>query len=322
MSKLAKSIPAAGRPQNPTCASCRSHIRPSPSLEDRIMDEISLVTQELATSEQGGISSSAGELWVELRLEAVRVAAREEILRGFLDMAVLRATNFAFGLGSLLARKLGELSMPVERLGDLVLAAMVDEPAIIAVAAADLVAIRTRDPAAESYLTPFLYYKGFHALQWHRVGHWLWRSRRRDLAHFLQSRVSEVFAVDIHPAVPIGSGVFIDHGTGLVVGETAVIGDDVSILHEVTLGGTGKERGDRHPKVRNGVLLGAGGKVLGNVEIGRDAKVAAGSVVLHDVPPGATVAGVPARIVAWSSGSVPALEMEQSLPDYEIGPRA
>jgi serine O-acetyltransferase len=140
-------------------------------------------------------------------------------------------------------------------------------------------------------LTPFLYYKGFHALQWHRVGHWLWRSQRWDLAHFLQSRVSEVLAVDIHPAVPVGSGVFIDHGTGLVVGETALIDDDVSILHEVTLGGTGKERGDRHPKVRNGVLLGAGAKVLGNVEIGRDAKVAAGSVVLHDVPPGATVAG-------------------------------
>jgi len=267
------------------------------------MDEISLATQELATAQHRGISPSAGELWKELRLEAVRVAAREEILRGFLDVAVLRPTNFVLGLGSLLARKLGELSMPVE---------------IIAAAAADLIAIRTRDPAAESYLTPFLYYKGFHALQWHRVGHWLWRSRRRDLAHFLQSRVSEVFAVDIHPAVPIGSGVFIDHGTGLVVGETAVIGDDVSILHEVTLGGTGKERGDRHPKVRNGVLLGAGAKVLGNVEIGRDAKVAAGSVVLRDVPPGATVAGVPARIVSWSSESVPALDMDQSLPDYEI----
>jgi len=282
------------------------------------MDEISLATQELATPQKRGISSLPGELWEELRLEAARVTAREEILRGFLDVAVLRPTDFALGLGSLLARKLGELSMPVERLRDLALAAMVDEPAIIAAAAADLVAIRTRDPAAESYLAPFLYYKGFHALQWHRVGHWLWRSRRRDLADFLQSRVSEVFAVDIHPAVPIGSGVFIDHGTGLVVGETAVIGDNVSILHEVTLGGTGKERGDRHPKVRNGVMLGAGAKVLGNVEIGCDAKVAAGSVVLHDVPPGATVAGVPARIVGWSSGSVPALEMDQSLPDYEI----
>jgi len=282
------------------------------------MDEIGLTTQELVISQQRGKSSSAGELWEELRLEASRVAAREEMLRGFLDVAVLRQTNFASGLGALLARKLAELSVPAERLGDLALAAMTDEPSIIAAAAADLVAIRTRDPAAESYLTPFLYYKGFHALQWHRVGHWLWRDGRRELAHFLQSRVFEVFAVDIHPAVPIGSGVFIDHGTGLVVGETAVIGDDVSILHEVTLGGTGKERGDRHPKVRDGVLLCAGAKVLGNVEIGRDAKVGAGSVVLHDVPPRATVAGVPARIVGWSSGSVPALEMDQSLPDYEI----
>ena len=282
------------------------------------MDEIGLTTQELVISQQRGKSSSAGELWEELRLEASRVAAREEMLRGFLDVAVLRQTNFASGLGALLARKLAELSVPAERLGDLALAAMTDEPSIIAAAAADLVAIRTRDPAAESYLTPFLYYKGFHALQWHRVGHWLWRDGRRELAHFLQSRVSEVFAVDIHPAVPIGSGVFIDHGTGLVVGETAVIGDDVSILHEVTLGGTGKERGDRHPKVRDGVLLCAGAKVLGNVESGRDAKVGAGSVVLHDVPPRATVAGVPARIVGWSSGSVPALEMDQSLPDYEI----
>ena len=282
------------------------------------MDEIGLTTQELVISQQRGKSSSAGELWEELRLEASRVAAREEMLRGFLDVAVLRQTNFASGLGALLARKLAELSVPAEALGDLALAVMTDEPSIIAAAAADLVAIRTRDPAAESYLTPFLYYKGFHALQWHRVGHWLWRDGRRELAHFLQSRVSEVFAVDIHPAVPIGSGVFIDHGTGLVVGETAVIGDDVSILHEVTLGGTGKERGDRHPKVRDGVLLCAGAKVLGNVEIGRDAKVGAGSVVLHDVPPRATVAGVPARIVGWSSGSVPALEMDQSLPDYEI----
>jgi serine O-acetyltransferase len=150
------------------------------------------------------------------------------MLRGFLDMAVLRQTGFASGLGFLLARKLAELSMPLERLGDLARAAMSDEPAIIAAATADLVAIRTRDPAAESYLTPFLYYKGFHALQWHRIGHWLWRSRRPDLAHFLQSRVSEVFAVDIHPAVPVGRCVFIDHGTGLVIGETSVIGDDVS----------------------------------------------------------------------------------------------
>lgn len=286
--------------------------------DDQAMNEISFAALEIAASRRRGIPADEGELWGTLRLDGERAAAGEEMLRGFLDLAVLRHDGFASGLGLLLAHKLAEYSMPAERLGEIARAAMAGDPAIIAAAIADLAAIRTRDPAAENYLKPFLYYKGFHALQWHRIGHWLWRDGRRELAHFLQSRVSQVFAVDIHPAVPIGSGVFIDHGTGLVVGETAVIGDDVSILHEVTLGGTGKERGDRHPKVRDGVLLCAGAKVLGNVEIGRDAKVGAGSVVLHDVPPRATVAGVPARIVGWSSGSVPALEMDQSLPDYEI----
>jgi serine O-acetyltransferase len=282
------------------------------------MNETSFAASEIATSRQRGITVDERQLWETLRLDAERAAAGEEMLRGFLELAVLRHNTFASGFGLLLARKLAKDSMPTERLGEIARVAMAGDPTIIAAAIADLVAVRTRDPAAESYLKPFLYYKGFHALQWHRIGHWLWRNGRRELAYFLQSRVSEVFAIDIHPAVPIGSGVFIDHGTGLVVGETAVIGNDVSILHEVTLGGTGKERGDRHPKVRDGVLLCAGAKVLGNVEIGRDAKVGAGSVVLHDVPPRATVAGVPARIVGWSSGSVPALEMDQSLPDYEI----
>jgi serine O-acetyltransferase len=282
------------------------------------MNETSFAASEIATSRQRGITVDERQLWETLRLEAERAAAGEEMLRGFLDLAVLRHNTFASGFGLLLARKLAEDSMPAERLSEIARVAMADDPTIIAAAVADLIAVRARDPAAESYLKPFLYYKGFHALQWHRIGHWLWRDGRRELSYFLQSRVSEVFAIDIHPAVPIGSGVFIDHGTGLVVGETAIIGDDVSILHEVTLGGTGKERGDRHPKVRDGVLLCAGAKVLGNVEIGRDAKVGAGSVVLHDVPPRATVAGVPARIVGWSSGSVPALEMDQSLPDYEI----
>ena len=282
------------------------------------MNEISFAAPQIAAARQHGIPALEGELWETLRVEARRAAAREEVLRGFLDLAVLRQPGFDAALGSLLAGKLAEPSLPAERLGDIARAAMAEDPTIIAAAVADLVAIRTRDPAAETHLTPFLYYKGFHALQWHRIGHWLWCQDRRDLAHFLQSRVSEVFAVDIHPAVPVGCRVFIDHGTGLVVGETAFIGDDVSILHEVTLGGTGKERGDRHPKVRDGVLLCAGAKVLGNVEIGRDAKVGAGSVVLHDVPAGATVAGVPARVVARSSGTVPALEMDQSLPDYEI----
>jgi serine O-acetyltransferase len=282
------------------------------------MNEIGFVVPAAAVLQPERGSLLQDQLWQALRAEAVRAAAREDVLSGFLDRAVLRHHDFAAALGALLADKLAGAALPADRLGKLARSILAEEPAILAAAAADLAAIRSRDPAAESYLTPFLYYKGFHALEWHRIGHWLWGENRRDLAHFLQSRASEVFAVDIHPAVPVGSGVFIDHGTGLVVGETAVIGNDVSILHEVTLGGTGKERGDRHPKVRDGVLLCAGAKVLGNVEVGREAKVGAGSVVLSNVPPRATVAGVPARIVAWSHAGVPALEMDQSLPDYEI----
>jgi serine O-acetyltransferase len=282
------------------------------------MNEIGFAVPPVAVSRPGHASFVDSPLWPALRAEATRAAAREPMLHGLIDRAVLRHDGLAAALGALLAQKLADASLPAERLAELVQSAIAGDPAILAAVAADLVAICTRDPAAESYLTPFLYYKGFHALEWHRIGHWLWSRGRRELAHFLQSRVSEVFAVDIHPAVPVGGGVFIDHATGLVVGETAVIGNDVSILHEVTLGGTGKERGDRHPKVRDGVLLCAGAKVLGNVEIGREAKVGAGSVVLSNVPPRATVAGVPARIVAWSQGAVPALEMDQSLPDYEI----
>src|ERR1700724_3466659 len=219
------------------------------------MNEISIVAQEIAASRQRGIPADEGKLWETLHLDAERAAAGEEMLRSFLDLLVLRHDGFASGLSLLLGNKLTEDSMPAERLGKIARAAMAGDPGIITAAIADLVAIRTRDPAAENYLRPLLYYKGFHALQCHRIGHWLWRDGRRELAHFLQSRVSQVFAVDIHPAVRIGSGVFIDHGTGLVVGETAVIGNDLSILHEVTLGGTGRERGERPPKVRDGVLL-------------------------------------------------------------------
>lgn len=282
------------------------------------MNDIGFAASAAPGSRPQSASPAEIELWPLLCQEAGRAATREEILAGLIERTVLRHNSFASALGRLLAHKLADAALPAPRLADLVGSALAEEPAIVAAAAADLRAIHARDPAAESYLTPFLYYKGFHALEWHRIGHWLWRVGRHDLAHFLQSRASEFFAVDIHPAVPVGTGVFIDHATGLVVGETAVIGNDVSILHEVTLGGTGKERGDRHPKVRDGVLLCAGAKVLGNVEIGREAKVGAGSVVLANVPPRATVAGVPARIVAWSQGAVPALEMDQSLPDYEI----
>jgi serine O-acetyltransferase len=281
------------------------------------MNEISPVVQDAATSRERSVPSNDVEVWENVRAEATRAAAGEPMLRDFLDLAVLRHENLRGALGAMLARKLAERFMPQERLNDLVCAALSDDASIIAAATTDLIAIRMRDPASEGYLTPFLYYKGFHALQWHRVGHSLWLRQRNDLAHFLQSRVSEVFAVDIHPAVPIGTGVFIDHGTGVVIGETSVIGNDVSILQEVTLGGTGKERGDRHPKVHDGVLLSAGAKVLGNIVIGRDAKVGAGSVVLRDVPPCATVVGVPARIVGWCRETVPAHAMDQSLPEFD-----
>ncbi len=261
------------------------------------------------------------ELWQTLRADAARVADEEKALRVFLTESVLAHDCFGSALAGILVRKLADRAMPAERLADIVRAAMDSDAGIVGAAAADLAAILARDPAADSCLTPFLYFKGFHALQWHRVAHRLWGQGRHDLAHFLQSRVSEMFAVDIHPAVPVGRGVFIDHGTGVVIGETAVIGNDVSILQNVTLGGTGKEHGDRHPKVHDGVLLAAGAKVLGNIVIGAHAKVGAGSVVLKDVPGCATVAGVPAKIVGWCRDELaPALSMDQSLQqgDYSI----
>jgi serine O-acetyltransferase len=173
--------------------------------------------------------------------------------------------------------------------------------------------VRERDPACRTYLQPFLYFKGYGGLQAYRIAHWLWDQQREILAYHLQSRISELFAVDIHPAAHIGAGVFIDHAHGIVIGETAVVEDDVSMLHSVTLGGTGKEQGDRHPKIRRGVMIGAGAKVLGNIEVGEDARIAAGSVVLENVPPRCTVAGVPARPVggACCEGLSPASEMDQ-----------
>lgn len=252
-------------------------------------------------------------LWRELCREAAEIAGREPLLAAMLDRVVLAHDGLGSALASLLADKIADRTVAAEPLAAIVEDALADEPAILDQILSDLKAIWTRDPAAHTRLHPFLHFKGFHALETHRVAHWLWRHGRRDVALFLQSRGSEVFAVDIHPAVPIGSGVFIDHGTGVVIGETAVVGNDVSILQDVTLGGTGKEVGDRHPKIRDGVLLSAGAKILGNIEIGRSAKVGAGSIVLKSVPPCATVVGVPARIVGWCRDTVPALCMDQSL---------
>jgi serine O-acetyltransferase len=214
----------------------------------------------------------------------------------------------------ILANKLQTPDLPAIALRDLINQALAEDVSIGASIRADLLAARTRDPAARGYAQPFLYYKGFHALQAYRVAHQLLEQGRQALAAHLQNRISEAFGVDVHPAARIGSGVLIDHGTSVVIGETAVVEDYVSMLHEVTLGGTGKETGDRHPKVRRGVLIGAGAKILGNIEIGIGAKVGAGSVVLRDVPPHTTVAGVPARVVGRCTVAEPALEMDATFP--------
>ena len=259
--------------------------------------------------------ATEARLWPGLQDQARRTAVAEPILGGFLHAAILSRASLGEALGALLAERLADPLFGADRLARLFADALAAEPGIEAMAQADLRAIGARDPAAAcGLLTPFLYYKGYHALQAHRVAHWLWGQGRAPLAYFLQARVARTLAIDIHPAARFGHGVFIDHGTGVVVGETAVVGNDVSILQGVTLGGTGKEAGDRHPKVRDGVLLGAGAKILGNVVIGRGAKVGAGSVVLRDVPPCATVAGIPAKVVGWCSEAVPALAMNHTLP--------
>jgi serine O-acetyltransferase len=272
-----------------------------------------------APTQQGPPAQSAGAaggraLWLALTAEAQGAAAREPLLGPVVDAHVLRHADLGGALASLLPRVLGPGLLPRDAVEDLVREAVAAEPAVLDLVASDLAAAEARDPAVAGPMIPFLSYKGFHALALHRVAYALWQRGRREVARLLQGEAARALAVDIHPAVPVGRGVFVDHGTGLVVGETATVGNDVSILQGVTLGGTGKERGDRHPKVGDGVLLGAGAKVLGRVDVGRRAKVGAGSVVLRDVPPCATVAGVPARIVGWCWDAVPALAMEHGLP--------
>lgn len=250
--------------------------------------------------------------WELLVSEAKRVRGEEPHLAAMLDDVVLVRNSPAAALAARLARRIGRGDMPREEVEPLFLTIFSDHAGIVYSAMRDMRAIFDRDPACFSLLEPFLFFKGFLALTTHRVAHQLWRDGRRWMALYLQSVSSEVFAVDIHPAARIGCGILLDHATSFVVGETAIIEDDVSILHEVTLGGTGKECGDRHPIVRSGVLLGAGAKILGRVEIGTGAKVGAGSVVLTDVPAHTTVAGVPAVVVGTSEEN-PAIEMNQSL---------
>ena len=255
--------------------------------------------------------------WATMRREAVEAVERDALMAGQVNTAVLRHASFAEGLAARIAHKLADADVAEPVLSALVAEAIADTPSIARAAARDLMAVRERDPACRDLITPFLFFKGFLSLQSYRMSHWLWLRGREHLARQLQSRMSEVFGVDIHPAARLGCGIMIDHGTGLVIGETAVVEDDVSMLHGVTLGGTGKDCGDRHPKIRRGVLLGAGAKVLGNIEVGEGAKVGAGSIVLDPVEPHTTVVGVPAKPVGPRLTDLPAFTMDQTLPPPE-----
>jgi serine O-acetyltransferase len=252
--------------------------------------------------------------WGYIRAEAQKLSETEPLLISLLDACILDASNLSEGLATLLSRKLADTTIDSEQYFDVIISVFNKNPSIVAMAQADILATLDRNPAATSALIPFLFFKGIHTLQIHRIAHAFWTSNRQGLALHLQSRNSELFGVDIHPAAKLGQGIMFDHATGIVIGETAVVGDDVSILHNVTLGGTGNETGDRHPKIGSGVLIGAGAKVLGNISVGDCARIAAGSVVLQPVEAHVTVAGVPARVVAKAGSDKPAMVMDQTLP--------
>ncbi|MBS7542657.1 serine O-acetyltransferase [Ancylobacter oerskovii] len=251
-------------------------------------------------------------VWSRIRQEAEEVAANDPALASFVYSTVLHHQSLEKAVAHRISQRLDHADVPAELIRQAYDDAFSADPSIGVAIRADIMAVCDRDPATDRALQPLLYFKGFHAIETHRLAHWLWHNGRRDFALYLQSRASVCYQVDINPAAPFGRGIFFDHATGIVVGETAVIEDDVSILQGVTLGGTGKEHGDRHPKIRRGVLIGAGAKVLGNIDIGYCARVAAGSVVLKPVPPKTTVAGVPARIVGETGSCCdPSRSMDQ-----------
>jgi serine O-acetyltransferase len=259
--------------------------------------------------------STVDPIWTTLREQAVTMAEREPALAGFIHATILQHERLEQALSYHLARKLGGEDMGPLAIREMFDDAINDGPAFGQAVRADLSAVFERDPACHSYVDAFLFYKGFHALEAFRISHWLWAQGRKAMALFLQSRISQKFAVDIHPAARIGRGIMLDHATGIVIGETAVVEDDVSIMQDVTLGGTGKESGDRHPKIRRGVLLSLGAKILGNIEIGEYSRVGAGSVVLKSVPPRCTAVGVPAKLVNCECGERPSQMMDHFIDD-------
>jgi serine O-acetyltransferase len=250
-------------------------------------------------------------VWDQITQEAQEAIRIEPLMGGLVHACILHHRSLEKALSYRIAAKLTSNEMSMVVLRDIADQAYNEAPELVEAARADLMAVFERDPASHRLLQPILYFKGYQAMQAYRIGHWLWTENRHDLAYFFQMRVSEIFGIDIHPAARIGKGIMIDHAHSIVIGETAVVGDNVSMLHSVTLGGTGKEEEDRHPKIADGVLIGAGAKVLGNISIGRCSRIAAGSVVLSDVPACKTVAGVPARIVGEAGCEHPSVQMDQ-----------
>lgn len=252
-------------------------------------------------------------IWNSVRQEAEVAAANDPLLAAFLYATVLNQPTLEDAVIHRVCERLDHPDLQANLLRQTFAEMAADWTEWGSVLRVDIQAVYDRDPACERFIEPVLFFKGFHAIQTHRLAHWLWHRGRKDFALYLQARSSAVFQTDINPAAKLGKGIFLDHATGLVVGMTAVIGDNVSILQDVTLGGTGKEVGDRHPKIRDGVLIGAGAKVLGNIEIGHCSRIAAGSVVLKPIPPKSTVAGVPARIVGTAGCDEPSRAMDQLL---------
>jgi serine O-acetyltransferase len=252
-------------------------------------------------------------VWDQISREAEEAVRNEPLMGGFIHACILHHKSLQSALSYRISAKLCSNEMSMVVLKEIVDTAYLEAPGIVEAARADLMAVFERDPACHRLLQPILYFKGYQAMQAYRVGHWLWETGQKDLSFFFQMRVSEIFGIDIHPAARIGKGIMIDHAHSIVIGETAVVGDNVSMLHSVTLGGTGKEEEDRHPKIGDGVLIGAGAKVLGNIKVGHCSRIAAGSVVLEDVPPCKTVAGIPARIVGEAGCEQPSVSMDHML---------
>ncbi|MGR3290558.1 MAG: serine O-acetyltransferase [Paracoccaceae bacterium] len=259
--------------------------------------------------------ASVDPVWTQIQQEGEQALKDEPHLGGLFHASVLHHDTLEAALAFRFAQKLASNEMSEQLMREIADEAYESDPTIGEKVRADLVAVLDRDPACHRYLQPLLFFKGFQAIQAYRVAHWLWENGHTDLSYFIQMRVSEQFGVDIHPAARVGRGIMVDHAHSIVIGETAVVGDNVSMLHSVTLGGTGKEDHIRHPNIGDGVMLGAGAKVLGNIKVGNCSRVAAGSVVLRDVPPNKTVAGVPAKIVGEAGCAQPSQKMDQGLED-------